>query len=152
MRRQIVLGSLLVVSCCALRLTISTSAATGNGWTFYLAVHPHQCLIIPKGGGGKSVRVVPCSDPTHNEEVYAIEHGGWGHNAPPVYSSAYGIARSACLAAFKQLTHRQLASNQGWSASWPDPGPETTRYGDRIVCKFRTWPQLRPLGRGWHVH
>lgn len=150
MRRRGVAGILISVSCCA--LAIQASAAVSKGRTFYLAVHPRQCLIIPRGGGGKSVLVVPCSDPTHNEEVYAIEHGGWGHNAPPVYSAAFGIARSACLAAFKRLTHRRLASNQGWSASWPDPGPESARYGDRIICKFRAWPQLTALGRGWHVH
>jgi hypothetical protein len=151
MRRLIFLGGLLAVGC-TFALAIATSSATGGNRTFYLAVHPRQCLLIPKYGGGKSVLVVSCADPTHNEEVYAIEHGGWGHYAPPGYSTAYAIARSSCLGAFKRLTGRRLAANQGWSASWPDPGPETARYGDKIICKFRTWPQLRPLGRGWHVH
>ena len=28
---------------------------------------------------------------------------------------------------------------------------QTTRYGDRVVCSYRTWPSLRPLGSGRHV-
>jgi hypothetical protein len=118
---------------------------------FYLAVHPRQCLVVPTHGAGKMVLVVSCSDPAHNQEVYAIGHGGWGHHTAPAYATAYAVARSFCLSAFQRLTGHQMTRSEGWSASWPDSGVETTKYGDKIVCKFRAWPLMTPLGNGWHV-
>lgn len=137
-------------------LSIGVGAAAGARSTvrvFYLAVHARQCLVVPTSGKtGKTVLVVPCTDAAHNLEVYAVGHGGWGHNPPPAQAQAYAIARSVCLAAFQRITGHPLSSREGWLASWPDPGAETARYGDRIVCGLRSWPRITPLGRGWHVH
>ena len=149
--RRFVLASLLVVSCAAL-IGLGAASARSSGRVFYLALHPRQCLIVPRSESGKTKLVVPCSNPAHNQEVYAIRHGGWGHHRPPTAKAGYALARSLCLTAFRQLTGRQLAAGEGWWASWPDPGAETARYGDKIICQYRAWPQLRPLGSGWHVH
>lgn len=64
-------------------LATAASATAGHG-VFYLTVHPRQCLIGSSNGGGsgaKTVLVVPCSNPHHRLEVYAVGHGGWG--TPP---------------------------------------------------------------------
>jgi hypothetical protein len=75
-----------------------------------------------------TVLVVPCSNPTHNFEVYAIGHGGWGHRTPPAGPRSFAIARSVCLSTFQRLTGHPLHLPYGWSASWPGPGAETARY------------------------
>ena len=129
------------------------SAAVGNK-IFYLTAHPRQCLIgSAKSGtaGAKSIEVVPCSDPRHTFEVYAVGHGGWGHSNPPAGKTLHAILRTVCLTAYQGLTGHALGSTDGWYALWPDPGDETARYGDKIICSFRTWPALLPLGAGWHV-
>ena len=123
-------------------------AATGRP-TFYLAVVPGQCVI---SGHGKTVSVVPCSDPRHSLEVYAVGHGGWGHGPmPSAYATQHAIARSVCLAAFQRREGRPLAATEGWYASWPDPGAEQQRYGDKIVCSYGHYPGQRALGSGRHI-
>ena len=150
------------------RVAVATSIALGVLWVFgagsssarstarvfYLSVHPRQCLIVPtrSTGNAKTFLVVPCSDAAHNLEVYAIGHGGWGHGTPPSAPRGYAIAKSICLSAFQRIAGRVMPSGEGWWASWPDPGAETARYGDKMICSLRTWPQWRPLGPGWHVH
>jgi hypothetical protein len=118
---------------------------------FYLSVHPRQCLI-DSAKPTTTVLVVPCSNPTHNFEVYAIGHGGWGHRTLPAGPRSFAIARSVCLSTFQRLTGHPLRLPYGWSASWPGAGAETARYGDKIICSLRAWPRLAPLGSGWHVH
>ena len=144
---------LVVPASLALVLASATAAlaASGSGTrVFYLATHPRQCLVSVKSSP-KFVQVVPCADPAHDMEVYAIAHGGWGHAAPPPSTRAVAIARSLCLSAFQRVTGHPLARTQGWNAFWPDPGAETARYGDKVICSLRTWPGLGPLGPGWHV-
>lgn len=136
----------LVLTCAA----VATAGRFGTR-TFYLAVHPRQCLVTAKSSP-KWVQVVPCSNPKHDMEVYAIAHGGWGHATPPTAARGLALARSLCLAAYQRLTGHALGATEGWNAFWPDPGTETARYGDKIVCSLRRWPSLGPLGRGWHVH
>lgn len=126
---------------------IATSATSSQ--VFYLSLHPPQCLISTTIHGAKKVPVVPCSNAAHNLEVYAVAHGGWGHNNPP--ADAYSLVRAVCLSAYQRLTGHPLAKTGGWVGYWPDPGTETTRYGDRVVCSYRTWPTLKPLGRGRHI-
>lgn len=130
-------------------LAAGAASATASGQIFYLSVRLHQCLIGTRNPGAKTVAVVPCSNAAHNLEVYAVGHGGWGHNEPP--SNAGALVRVVCLSAYQRLTGRPLARTEGWHGSWPDPGAETTRYGDKVVCSYRTWPTFRPLGSGWHV-
>ena len=129
------------------------SAAVGHN-VFYLTVHPRQCLIAPSASGssgGKIVEVVPCSNPRHTFEVYAVGHGGWGHGNPPPIKTVLATMRSVCLTAYQRLTGHVLRSPGGWDGFAPDPGAETARYGDKIICSYRTWPALRALGAGWHV-
>ena len=117
-----------------------TAAAVGHP-VFYLTVHPKQCLIGGTNNGnknGKTVTIVPCSDPNHNLEVYALGHGGWGHATPPSTTRVLAVMRTICLAAFQRLTGRPLGRTQGWNGFAPDPGSETARYGDKIICSFRT--------------
>jgi hypothetical protein len=143
--RCVVLGLFLLGVCapCA-------SAAAGVGRpTFYLAEVPGQCVIAPHTG--KTVSVVPCSDPRHNLEVYAVGHGGWDHRSPPAPSVQYSIARSICLAAFQRITGHPMSAAQGWYANWPDPGAEEARYGDKVICSFGHHPGLAPLGSGRHI-
>ncbi|HLK16339.1 MAG TPA: hypothetical protein VKT78_16150 [Fimbriimonadaceae bacterium] len=125
------------------------SAATGHR-VFYLSVRTHQCLVRI-AGAAKTVSVVPCSDPAHEMEVFAVGHGGWGHGSPPSASRGYALARSICLSAFQRITGHVMPRTEGWQAFWPDPGTETARYGDKIICNLRTWPNWQPLGAGWHV-
>lgn len=140
---------LIVAVCVAATTATYASAAVGHR-AFYLSVHTHQCLVR-EASNPKTVLVVPCSDPAHEMEVYAIGHGGWG-GTPPSAARGYALARSICLSAFRRLTGRAMAGSEGWQAFWPDPGAETARYGDKIICNLRAWPQWKPLGPGWHVH
>ncbi len=139
-----------VVAAVVALVVCAASEAAGAARVFYLSVHVHQCLIASTNQRAKTVAVVPCSNPKHNMEVYAIGHGGWGHHNPP--SDAYSLARAVCLSAYRRVTGHALATTAGWQGSWPDPGAETTRYGDKLVCSFRSWPKFAALGSGWHVH
>jgi hypothetical protein len=125
------------------------SGSTGKR-VFYLTIHPRECRVGTLNR--KTVLVVPCSNPAHNFEVYAVGHGGWGHSAPPPQKTALALARQVCLSAYARITGHALPSTAGWQAFWPDPGAETARYGDKIICSYRTWPRLAALGAGWHVH
>jgi len=149
MRRLVEAGIMLAVLGCAIAVLAAGASARARGRVFYLTLHPRQCAIF-SSVGSKTIPVVPCADPAHNAEVYAIGHGGWGHT-PPNQSGGYAIARSFCLGAFQRLTGHQLPANRGWWAFWPDAGAETARYGDKIICSYRAWPHLLPLGSGWHV-
>jgi hypothetical protein len=137
-----------VVATVTLLVAAAASGAV-QGRVFYLSVRLHQCLIGTTTQGAKTVMVVPCSDAAHNLEVYAVGHGGWGHAGPP--SNAYALTRVVCLSAYQRLTGHPLPKAAGWQGFWPDPGAETTRYGDKVVCSYRTWPRLDPLGSGRHV-
>lgn len=136
----------LVLTCAAL----AVAAGRSGSRVFYLTVHPRQCIVSTTSP--KWVEVVPCSDPAHNMEVYAVVHGGWGHGTPPTASKGLAIARPLCLSAFQRLTGHPLAATLGWNAFWANPGAEAHRYGDKIICSLRQWPHFGPLGPGWHVH
>ena len=144
--RMLVALVLVLAACCLL-----SAAAIGSAGkrVFYLTTHPRECLVSTSS---KYPLLVPCSSPRHDLEVYAVGHGGWGRHGPPSYRIALGIARSVCVSAFQRVSGRALAANEGWNASWPDPGPESARYGDKIICSYRAWPRLVALGSGWHVH
>ena len=142
----ILLGLFVVLSATGI------SSARQGGTVFYLTLHPRQCVAIPATGPTKSLVVVPCSNPSHKMEIYAVGQGGWGHNAPPAPSAAVGVARFVCQSAYSNMTHHYFRPGFGWWAFWPDPGSETARFGDKIICGFRTYPHWSALGRGWHVH
>jgi|SRR5450631_52698 hypothetical protein len=124
------------------------SGSTSSVRTFYLNVKVGQCALP---FSSKTITVVPCSNPRHVMEFYAVGHAGWGHQAMPPPALAYAKARVICLADIRHITHHALPKNRAWWAFWPDAGREQARYGDKLICGFRTWPKLSPLGRGWHV-
>jgi hypothetical protein len=148
MIRHTLIGLLLL-------LTAATAAQASQGAgqrAFYLTVHPRECLIGSTSSGNKSyktVLVVPCSNPNHNLEVYAIGHGGWGHRTPPPVKTELAIMRTVCWAAYQRLTGHPLRA--GWDGFAPDPGAETAQYGDKIICNYRSWPAFHALGAGWHA-
>jgi hypothetical protein len=117
---------------------------------FYLQVHARQCAIAPARLGAKTMTVVACSNPAHNLEVFAIDRGGWGDRTPS-FAFAASRARAVCFASYQRLTHHGPPRTAGWEFLFADPGAEAARYGDKVVCGFRSWPQLEPLGSGWHV-
>ena len=138
--RTLLLSTATVVATSVV-LSAAASASAGQR-VFYLTTHPRQCLIAT-GPTAKSPLAVPCSDPRHNMEVYAVGHGGWGHHHPPASKTVIGeIARAICLSAFQRLTGHPLPANSGWNAYFPDPGSETARYGDKIICGYGP-------GHGW---
>jgi len=59
--------------------------------------------------------------------------------------------QTTCWAIYQRVTGHRLRG-YGWYAFSPDAGPETDRYGDEIICSLRTYPVIRALGAGWHVH
>ena len=150
--RRIIALSVIAVTVVAALTAAGAASASARGRVFYLSVHARQCLIASTRPSDKTVLVVACSNPAHNLEVYSVGHGGWGHGTPPSPARAYAIAKAICRSAFQLLTGHPVAATSGWFAFWPDPGLETARYGDKIICNLRTWPRFGPLGSGWHVH
>jgi hypothetical protein len=131
-------------------LVVGVAFAKQADRVFYLSVHPRQCVIASVDPSVKTFQVVSCSNSAHNLEVYAVKRGGWGKK-PPTLRSQGLIARSVCLRSYRMLTGHGPPRTAGWAFHFADPGAEAARYGDRIICSFRAWPQLAPLGRGWHV-
>ncbi|MGH3001430.1 MAG: hypothetical protein ACRDM1_01970 [Gaiellaceae bacterium] len=133
----------------------AVQAANVGHRAFYLTVRPGQCLIAGRTSGAgrdKTVLVVPCSDPRHRFEVYAVRHGGWGHGKLPPPSTVKLIMRSVCLAAYQQVAGHPMPAGGGWDAYAPDAGAEQARYGDKIICSYVHYPTLSPLGAGRHIH
>ena len=126
-------------------LAAVSSTAAAAGPTFYLALTAHECAIGPVVH--KHLPVVPCSDPRHNLEVYAVGHA----SMPSTFAAQLAVARAVCLSAFQRVTGRAMAASEGWEAYWPDPGAERAKYGDKIVCGYRRPSHLAPFGPGWHV-
>jgi hypothetical protein len=144
--------ALALIAVLALLAVAVASGAAGRR-EFFLDVRPHQCLIAAANTGNashKTVLHVPCSNPAHDLEPYAIGHGGWG-TAPPSHANVLAEMRASCLALFQRVTGHPMPRTEGWYAFAADPGAEAHRYGDRIICSLRTWPRLQPLGAGWHV-
>ena len=148
MARNVRLSLVVTVAVCSLAAGLARAGGTTR--VFYLSVHPGQCLIGSTKANAKTVLVVPCANRAHNLEIYALGHGGWAHRAPP--PTAYSIAKTYCLSAFRRLTKHPIPATAGWQAFWADPGAETARYGDKILCSYRRWPRFGPLGSGWHIH
>ena len=116
---------------------------------FYLSLRPGQCALGTLASTTKTLRVVPCKNPAHNFEVFATEHGGWGHQ-PASGAVAGARASVVCKAAFVRRTGHPIRRPYGWWAFWPDAGAEQNRYGDKIVCGLTLFPSL-PLGAGSHI-
>jgi hypothetical protein len=113
---------------------------------FYLQLKVGQCAKRPHG---KILLVVPCSDPTHALETYAVLHGGWGAT-PPSGAAARNLATSLCRSSFQRRFGHPIPTGYGFEYFFPDPGAETTKYHDRVNCSLRLWPAYGPMGAGTH--
>jgi hypothetical protein len=116
--------------------------------TFYLDLKAGQCA---KQATPKYLQVVPCSNGSHTYEVFAVLHGGWGHTNPPGHSAAFARAQQLCMSAFEKRYGGPIRQGYGWYGFWPDPGPEATKYGDRVVCSLVRWPGRPAMGSGTHL-
>jgi hypothetical protein len=126
------------------------AGVAAGGPVFYLTLKPGQCAIRATARA-KTVAVVPCSNPKHNLEVYAIRHGGWKHGTPPSHGLLVARLQFLCLRAFADVANRQMPQGYGWRGFWPDPGAEQKRYGDEVVCALTHFPRQTPLGAGRHL-
>ena len=113
---------------------------------FYLELKVGQCALRPHS---KILQVVPCSNPKHFLETYAVMHGGWGRT-PPSRSALVSLATSACRSSFQRRFGHAIPAGYGFEYYFPDPGAETRKYGDRVNCSLRTWPSYVALGAGKH--
>lgn len=125
----------------------SSTRAAGKP-VFYLALHTGNCGVWPRHG--KTVRIVPCSNATHNLEVYWVGHGGWGKTAA-THPVKFADVKARCLAAFQRLYHHAIPLGYGWYGFWPDPGGESAKYGDRTECSYVRYPGEPALGAGRHA-
>ena len=95
---------------------------------FYLQLKVGQCAKRPHS---KILLVVPCSDPSHALETYAVMNGGWGA-APPSPLALRNRAMSLCRSSFQRRFGHPIRAGYGFEFFFPDPGAETTKYGDRV--------------------
>ena len=142
---RIILGALVATLAVA-----GPALAAGAKPISYLALHAGECATR-SASTPKTVEVVPCSNPKHNLEVYAVEHGGWGPGTPPPAPQVAARAQFLCLNAFVIVTGHQLPSGYGWRGFWPDAGSEQKRYGDEVICSLGRYPSLAALGSGRHL-
>jgi hypothetical protein len=113
---------------------------------FYLQLKVGQCALRPHS---KILKVVPCSNPNHSLETYAVMHGGWGAT-PPSHPALVRYATSLCRSTFQRRFGHPIPAGYGFEFFFPDPGAETTKYGDRVICSLRQWPSYGALGAGKH--
>src|ERR1041385_8721679 len=140
MRRSVVLIAVGAV-------ILASAAAAAVQSTFYLDLKAGQCArpVMPK-----HYQVLPCSNGTHQFEVYAVVHGGWDHRGTPSNAVAHATAGRLCNAAFTRRFGGRIRAGYGWEAFWPDPGAEARKYGARIVCSLIVYPGHPPMGPGTH--
>lgn len=113
---------------------------------FYLQLKVGQCSLRPHS---KILLVVPCSNPNHSLETYAVTHGGWGSTLPS-HSARVSLATSVCKSSFQRRFGHPIRAGYGFEFFFPDPGAETRKYGDLVNCSLRTWPSYGALGAGKH--
>jgi hypothetical protein len=126
------------------------AAATPAARTLIVSLRVGQCAIA-SATDTKTASVTRCANPKHNLEIYAVEHGGWGHKKTPPRAKVVASARTLCVAAFEKRTGHSFPTDEGWRAFWIGSGNQKTRYGDRLICGLSAFPVLRPLGAGRHV-
>jgi hypothetical protein len=114
---------------------------------FYLNLKAGECARLPMKH--KHLRVVPCRNPRHQLEVFAVDHHvGWGLTEPP-HRIVVRLSFTVCNNAFLQRFRRVIRPPYGYIAYWPDPGAETRKYGDRMICAL-VGPRKGPMGPGTH--
>ena len=139
------LVGLAAVFVCAFTASLATATVAPKK-VFYLQLRVGQCALRPHS---KILLVVPCSNPNHSLETYAVMHGGWG-SASPSHSALVAAATSQCRGSFQRRFGHPIPNGYGFEYFFPDPGAETSKYGDRVICNLRTWPSYSPMGAGRH--
>jgi hypothetical protein len=150
MRFRIVRGLLVAVLLSSIGPAGASALSTAS--VFYLAARPGECLIAPRTAGSqahKYVTAVPCANPRHNFEVFAVRHGGWGGKPAP--ANAPSLVLRICRAAYARATGHPLRAPGGTYGFWADAGPEQARYRDKVVCSYVYYPSYAPLGAGRHI-
>jgi hypothetical protein len=137
-------GLTAVVVCAVTGSLAAASVAPTK--VFYLQLKVGQCALRPHS---KILRVVPCSNPNHSLETYAVMHGGWG-NVLPAHSVLVAAATSQCRSSFQRRFGHPIPAGYGFEYFFPDPGGETSKYRDRVICSLRLWPSYGAMGAGRH--
>jgi hypothetical protein len=130
----------------AVSLAGTTTTATASHRVFYLAMRAGDCTNKVTS---KVYVVLSCANAGHQFEVYTVARGGWG-KTPPSHSVAFAVAQHLCTTAFQRRYGGPIGTGYGWWAFWADPGAESAKYGDRIVCALVRWPGHPAMGRGTH--
>ena len=139
----VVLGAGTEAGGATLRLSLHSRSV------FYLDLKAGECARLPMKH--KHLRVVPCRNPRHELEVFAVDqHVGWGLDEPP-HRIVVRLSFTVCNNAFLQRFRRVIQQPYGYIAYWPDPGAENRKYGDRMICAL-VGPGKRPMGPGTHFH
>jgi hypothetical protein len=117
---------------------------------FYLDLKTGECAFLPMKH--KHLRVVPCLNSLHQIEVFTVTHGGWGLAQPPPHRVVVQLSFTVCNNAFLRRFGRVIQPPYVYVAYWPDPGAETNRYGDRMICALALPGNHPPMGAGTHFH
>ncbi len=116
---------------------------------FYLDLRSGQCArgVFTH----KTLLLVPCSDPSHNLEVYAVLHGGWKRGQQPSHNAVATRAQTRCPSKFRSRFGHPLSAPYSWHAFWPDRHTaEAAKYGDRLICGLAHYPKATAVGAGTH--
>ena len=139
-------GLTAVLVCAATPLLANANVVPKN--VFYLQLKVGQCALRPHS---KIVSVVPCSNPNHSLETYAVLRGGWG-TVLPAHSVLVTTAMSQCRSSFQRRYGHPIPAGYGFEYFFPDQGAETRKYGDRVICSLRLWPSYGAMGAGKYSH
>jgi len=140
----VVLGAGTEAGGATLRLSLHSRSV------FYLRLKAGECARLPMKH--KHLRVVPCRNPRHELEVFAVDqHVGWGLDEPP-HRIVVRLSFTVCNNAFLRRFGRVITRPYTYVAYWPDPGAETNRYGDRMICALGLPGNHPPMGAGTHFH
>jgi hypothetical protein len=144
---KIVLPALVVLAVVLVAAARATPLAARK--IFYLDLRSGQCArgVL----NHKTLLLVPCSDASHNLEVYAVLHGGWKRGQQPSHDIVAARAHTRCLSKFRSRFGHPLSAPYSWHAFWPDRGTtEAANYGDRLICGLTHYPKPTALGAGTH--
>jgi hypothetical protein len=143
---KVVLAVLVAIAAVAVATAGATPISARK--IFYLDLRSGQCArgVLTH----KTLLLLPCSDPSHNLEVYAVLHGGWKRGHQPSRDTVYARARTLCTSKFRSRFGHPISAPYGWRAFWPDRGKEEAKYGDRLICGLVHYPKPTALGAGTH--
>jgi hypothetical protein len=132
---------------CAFTGSLANADAVASKKVFYLQLKVGQCALRPQS---KVMLVVPCSNPNHSLETYAVMHGGWG-GARPSRPAIVAAVTSLCRSSYQRRFGHPIRTGYGFEYFFADAGAETSKFGDRVICSLRLWPSYGPMGAGTHL-